>query len=135
MNFSNDHLMNLIWLHSMRVSWSVYELFSQPSYKPHWVTVHENILVSQWTFQMIILWTSFGHIPWEYLGQSMNFLANPRINLIGLLSMRISWSANELFKWTSYEPHLVTFHESILVSLWTFQSTIVEEVKKTIQNM
>ena len=39
----------------MRVSWSAYELFSRPLYKPHLVTSCESILVSQWTFQLTLV--------------------------------------------------------------------------------
>ena len=46
---------NLIWSHSMRVSWSAYELCSWP------------------------LYTSFGYILWKYLGRHMKFLAHPCI--------------------------------------------------------
>ena len=41
----------------MRVSWSAYELFSWPSFKPHLVAYNESILVGQWTFQLIKLLT------------------------------------------------------------------------------
>ena len=98
-----------IWVHSMRVSWSVYELFSQATFgyirweylgqsmsfsaKPHLVTFDESILVSPWTFQPSHIWLHsmrvswsvyelfsqaiFGYFPCEYLGQSMNFSAKP----------------------------------------------------------
>ena len=66
--------------------------------------------------------TSFEHIPWEYLGQPMNFSADPCMELIWSHSMRVSWSAYELFGWPLYKPHMVAFHESMLVSLWTFHT-------------
>ena len=93
--------------------------FSVNSLKPHWVLFNESILVSLWTFLPTLktligsyalrvswsvyellcqpIWTTFGPIP---RGQSMNFSSN------------------------SHEPHWVIFHESILVSLWTFLPTL-----------
>ena len=90
------------------------------------------------------LYSAFGHIPLDYLVQSINFSDNTYIPHL-VTSMRVFWSALKLFirrLYTSlgnipseylgqpinfstdaYIPHLVTFHQSILVSLLTFQPT------------
>ena len=74
----------------MEVPWSVYELFSWPSY------------------------ISFGHIPWEYLGQPINFSAYPRTYCLkywdySLLSIqKIIWKSR---------PYLAAF-------LWQFSLTL-----------
>ena len=124
MNFSSDSCSNLIWSHFLRVSWWAYELFSRPLFEPYLVTFLESILVSLWTFQPTLVRTLFGHISWEYLGEPMNFSADPCSNLIWSHFLRVSWWAYELFSRPLFEPYLVTFLESILVSLGTFQSTL-----------
>ena len=77
---------NLIWLHSMRVSLSAYELFSRLLNKPHLITFHERILVHFWTFQMPLacksIWiyrvikktvnTLMGKALWYNLKQSLH---------------------------------------------------------------
>ena len=110
-NFQADSFMNLIWSHFKRVSWSVHELFSWPLYRPHLVSFQDSILVNQRTFQLTPVLTSFGPISKEYLGQLTNFSADSCINLIWSHFKRVSWSAYELFNWTLYKPHLVTFPE------------------------
>ena len=50
-----------------------------------------------------------------YLAQSMNFSANPHINLISSCSIRVSWSAYDLSSQPLYKPLLVT-----LVNIWIF---------------
>ena len=74
-----------MWSHSM-IDLGQPMNFSADPYTFHVVSFHESILVSQLTFQLILI-----HLIWSHsmidLGQSMNFSADP------------------------YTSHLVTFHE------------------------
>ena len=87
----------LIWSHFMRVSWSAMN-FSADRH-----TSCNIDRISVWTTRETML----------------------KINFIWSHSMRVSWSAYKLFCQPSYKLYLVIFHESILISLWTFPPTLI----------
>ena len=64
---------NLFWTHSMRVSWSVYELFSQPLYSGYsWCKAFWPMEFKHFNIDGKIVWTTRGTM-WKNKSRSVTF--------------------------------------------------------------